>query len=136
LHKPPVLLYKNSDMVYGIGIDIVKVARIKEVSEKWGDRFLKRVFTKDELAYCFRKISPYLSLAVRFAAKEAFIKAISSEVSVSFTDIEVTNTGSGQPVLRLNEKLEAFLRTKGIIKTHLSLSHEHEYGVACVVLET
>jgi len=127
---------KNSDMVYGIGIDIVKVARIREVSEKWGDRFLERVFTRDELAYCFRKHSPYLSLAVRFAAKEAFIKAISSEVSVSFTDIEVTNTGSGKPVLKLNEKLEAFFKTKGIIKTHLSLSHEHEYGVACVVLET
>jgi len=127
---------KNSDMVYGIGIDIVKVARIKEVSEKWGDRFLKRIFTRDELAYCFRKYTPYLSLAVRFAAKEAFIKAISSGVSVAFIDIEVTNTGSGKPVLKLNEKLEAFLKTKGIIKTHLSLSHEHEYGVACVVLET
>lgn len=127
---------KNSDMVHGIGIDIVKVARIKEISEKWGDRFLERVFTGDELAYCFRKHSPYLSLAVRFAAKEAFIKAISSEVPVSFTDIEVANLGSGKPVLKLNAKLEYFLKNKGIIKTHLSLSHEHDYGVACVVLET
>lgn len=122
-------------MIYGIGIDLVKIQRMKEVVEKWGQRFLERVFTKGEIAYCYEKKEPYLSLAVRFAAKEALIKAIGSAVPVSLTDIEVMNVETGKPLLKINGKLEEFFQEKSIIHVHLSLSHEHEYGVACVVLE-
>ena len=122
-------------MIYGVGIDLVKIARMIQVVEKWGQRFLERVFTKGEVAYCYEKKEPYLSLAVRFAAKEALIKAIGSAVPVSLTDIEVMNIERGKPLLKITGKLEDFFDKKSIRKIHLSLSHEHEYGIACVVLE-
>jgi holo-[acyl-carrier protein] synthase len=122
-------------MIYGIGIDIVKIARIKEVVEKRGQRFLSRVFSENELSYCYGKKNPYLSLAVRFAAKEAFIKAIGSVIPVALTDIEVITIDNGKPLLQVNTKLQGFCKTNNIKTMHLSLSHEHEYGVACVVLE-
>jgi holo-[acyl-carrier protein] synthase len=122
-------------MVYGIGIDIVRTARIKEVVEKWGKRFIERVYTKNEIVYCYQKHSPYLSLAVRFAAKEAFIKAMGSEITMSLKEIEVINMESGKPVIKLNVKLEHYLTNKLISNIHLSMSHEHDYAVACVVLE-
>jgi len=122
-------------MIYGIGIDIVKIERMKNVVKKWGQRFLKRVFTKNEISYCYNKKEPYLSLAVRFAAKEAFVKALGSEVPVSLTDIEVMNTNSGKPLIKVSGKLKEIFNEKSIKKAHLSLSHEHDYGIACVVLE-
>ena len=122
-------------MIYGIGIDIVKIERMKEVVEKWGNKFLGKVFTQNEISYCYKKRTPYLSLSVRFAAKEALIKAIGSEMPVSLTDIEVTNADTGKPILRMSNKLQDFFASKQIKSTHLSLSHEHDYGVACVILE-
>jgi holo-[acyl-carrier protein] synthase len=122
-------------MIYGVGIDLVKIERIKNVVEKWGKRFLDRVFTEEEISYCYEKKEPYLSLAVRFAAKEALVKAIGSAIPVSLTDIEVINMDTGKPFLKVNGRLEEFFKEKLIRKVHLSLSHEHEYGVACVVLE-
>jgi holo-[acyl-carrier protein] synthase len=122
-------------MIYGVGIDLVKIERMKDVVEKWGKRFLERVFTEGEISYCYEKKEPYLSLAVRFAAKEALVKAIGSAIPVSLTDIEVINVDTGKPFLKVNGRLEDFFREKLIKKAHLSLSHEHEYGVACVVLE-
>ena len=131
------LISKNAftSMIYGPGIDIVKIARMKEISEKWGDKFLRRVFTDSEIFYCYQKKNPYGSLAVRFAAKEALIKAIGSEIPVSFTEMEITNSSKGKPALKISGKLEKFFKNKSIIKIHLSLSHEDEYGIACVVLE-
>jgi holo-[acyl-carrier protein] synthase len=122
-------------MIYGIGIDIIRTDRMKEIIDKWGQKFLARVFTENEISYCYQKRTPYLSLAVRFAAKEAFIKAIGSKVPVSLTDIEVVNIDSGEPLLLLSNRLEYFIKTNLIKKAHLSISHEHEYGVACVILE-
>ena len=122
-------------MIYGIGIDIIKIERMRTVVEKWGQRFLKRVFTKSEISYCYEKKEPYLSLAVRFAAKEALVKAVGSDAPVSLTDIEVMNMDSGKPLIKVNGKLKDFFSVKSIKNAHLSLSHEHDYGVACVVLE-
>lgn len=122
-------------MIYGVGIDLVKIDRMKEIVEKWGQRFLERVFTAGEISYCYEKKNPYLSLSVRFAAKEALIKALGSAGSVSLTDIEVINVDTGKPFLRINGRIKDFFKEKSISKAHLSLSHEHEYGVACVVLE-
>jgi len=129
------LRYKSSHMVYGIGIDIVRTGRIKEVIEKWGKRFLERVYTENEISYCYKKRSPYLSLAVRFAAKEAFIKAMGSEIIVSLNEIEVMNLASGKPVIKHNVKLDDYLSNNMISNVHLSMSHEHDYVVACVILE-
>lgn len=122
-------------MIYGIGIDLVRIERMKDVVERWGKKFLERVFTEAEISYCYEKKNPYLSLAVRFAAKEALIKAIGSEIAVSLTDIEIANSANGKPVLKAGGKLEKFFQEKDIKQAALSLSHEKDYGVACVVLE-
>jgi holo-[acyl-carrier protein] synthase len=122
-------------MIYGVGIDIVKIDRMKAAVERWGKRFLGRIFTENEIAYCYGKGEPYLSLSVRFAAKEALIKAIGSEIPVSLRDIEVMHSPGGRPVLRVGERLNLFLESKAIRRMHLSLSHEREFGVACVVVE-
>ena len=123
-------------MIYGIGIDLVKIERMKAVADKWGKKFFERVFTEKEISYCYERKEPYLSLAVRFAAKEALIKSIGSEVFVPLTDIEIVNFKNGKPVIEAKGKLEEFFKAKSIKHCHLSLSHEKEFGIACVVLES
>ncbi|MDH4027781.1 MAG: holo-ACP synthase [Nitrospirota bacterium] len=122
-------------MIYGIGIDIVKIERMKDADKKWGKRFFEKFLTEKELAYCFKKSVPYPSIAVRFAAKEAVIKAIGSEITVNMKDIEIVNDKRGKPLIKVNGKLEAFCGKKKIKHCHLSLSHEKEFGIAYVVLE-
>ncbi len=122
-------------MIYGIGIDLVKIDRMKAVVDKWDKKFLERVFTEDEIAYCYEHKNPYLSLAVRFAAKEALIKAISSEVMVPLTEIEIMRYENGKPCIKVKGRLKEFFKEKLIRHCHLSLSHEREYGIACVILE-
>lgn len=121
-------------MIYGVGIDLVRIDRVRQVAERWGQRFLEKVFTESEIAYCYQKKNPYLSLAVRFAAKEALIKAIGAQVPVSYRDVEVVNYGSGKPDLKVSDALKEFFAKNGIRDAVISLSHEKEFGVACVVL--
>jgi len=122
-------------MIYGTGIDIVKIERIERAVSRWGDGFLRRVFTESEIEYCYRKKVPFLSLAVRFAAKEALVKAIASEISVSLKDIEVVTSENGKPFFRVYGDLKDFFEKRKIKGVHLSLSHEKEFGVASVILE-
>ncbi len=121
-------------MIYGIGIDIVKVERIREVVNRWGDRFLNKVYTENEISYCYEKRNPFSSLAVRFAAKEAMIKAIGLRIS-AFTDMEILNGPHGKPFLKTSGKLEGFFRGNFLRPPHVSLSHEKDYGIACVLIE-
>jgi holo-[acyl-carrier protein] synthase len=112
-------------MTSGLGIDIVEVKRIKGLCERFGDRFLKRVFAQNEIAYCFSHKDPYPHLAARFAAKEAFVKA-SGLVEFSFREISVDKNGDS-PVLSLKGvKREDFL---------ISLSHTRDYAVAVVIMK-
>ncbi len=122
-------------MIYGVGIDIVKTQRMKEAMERWGERFLGRVFTESELAYSRARKQPHLSLSVRFAAKEALIKALGKGTPVRLTDIEVKSHESGRPSISVKGDLGAFFARESISCAHVSLSHEQDYGVACVVLE-
>lgn len=122
-------------MIYGIGIDIIKIARMKEAVDRWGEKFLKKVFTEKEIAYCYEKKEPWLSLSVRFAAKEALIKAIGGTSPIPLTDVEVINNENGKPAIKANGRLEKFFMDHSIENTHLSLSHERDYGIACVILE-
>lgn len=122
-------------MIYGIGIDIVKIERMKEAHEKWGLRFFEKFLTEQEVSYCFEKKDPYLSASVRFAAKEALVKAIGSEIFVNLKDVEIVSSESGRPWIKVHGELQRFFAEKGINRCHLSLSHEKEFGVACVVLE-
>lgn len=114
-------------MIKATGIDIVRIERIKEATEKWGERFLRRIFTDDELSYCLQKNPPYDSLAARFAAKEAFLKAINKRLSLR--SIEIKNEPSGRPYLNIKEDLPDNLRF------HLSLSHDSQYAIAIVIVE-
>jgi holo-[acyl-carrier protein] synthase len=122
-------------MIYGIGIDLVKIERMKEAHEKWGMKFFEKFLTEDEIAYCFERQEPYLSASVRFAAKEALVKAIGSEIFVNLKDVEIMNDEKGKPSIKVHGKLEKFFKGKEIKKCHLSLSHEKEFGIASVVLE-
>ena len=122
-------------MIYGIGIDIVKVKRLEDAYEKWGRKFFEKILTENEIAYSFKKKNSFPSLAVRFAAKEALIKAVGAEISINMKDIEILNDDMGKPSLKVKNNLSEFFREKQIVHSHLSLSHEKEYAVACVVLE-
>jgi len=122
-------------MIHGIGIDIVKTSRIRAAVERWGQRFLERVFTAEEISYAYKKNDPFLSLSVRFAAKEAFIKATPKGQSISLTDIQISNQDNGRPMLNLQGKAKKALGQMDISNIHVSLSHEKDYGVACVVIE-
>jgi holo-[acyl-carrier protein] synthase len=123
-------------MVVGIGIDLVKSDRIKEVAQKWGKRFLTRVFTALEQDYCFSKKQPYLHLAGRFAIKEAVFKAIGTGWSggVKWTDIEVYNEPTGQPRVRVYGKVKTWMDSHGVTAIQASISHDTEYSVGQVVL--
>lgn len=125
-------------MIIGIGIDIIEVDRIRENIEKFGNRFLERVFTQNEMQYCDSKnVQKYQSYAGRFAAKEAVFKAISSQLSnkyaIQWTDIEVLNQESGIPVVYLHGKLEE-LFGKGFTIS-VSISHIDKTAVANCICE-
>lgn len=114
-------------MVLGIGIDIIDVARIRNLAEK-NPRFLKRIFTAKEVAYCSKKKNCHQHLAARFAAKEAFFKALGKRIK--WTDVELSNLPSGKPQLKIKNK-ERF----PFSEVHTSISHLAEYAAAMVVLE-
>ena len=114
-------------MVKGIGIDIIEVHRIKKLAEK-NSRFLERIFTSQEISYCQEKRNKYQHLAARFAAKEAFFKAIGRRIN--WKDIELTNLPSGKPCLKIKSK-EKF----SFEEAHVSISHLTEYAVAAVILD-
>jgi holo-[acyl-carrier protein] synthase len=124
-------------MIYGIGVDLVEVGRIEKVIHKWGDRFVNRVFTPDELEFCSHRASPPHAFALRFAAKEAFSKALGLGMrkGLKWREIEVFNEPGGKPGVRLHGKSYQICRRGDITGIHLSLSDEGKYGVAMVVLE-
>jgi len=123
--------------IVGIGNDIVKVSRIETLVKRYDQRFLKRVFTAKETQYAFDKARPALHLAARFAAKEAFLKALGSGLrkGLNWCDIEVVNNQFGQPRLQLYNYAKQECHEKRNAGTWLSLAHEQEFAIAFVVLE-
>ena len=124
-------------MIYGIGVDLVKIKRMEDVISRWGDRFIGRVFTPDEAEVCKARAFPASAFSLRFAAKEAFSKAVGLGMigGIAWKDIEVFHQPGGKPCLRLHGRSSEFCREKRIVGLHLSLSDDSEYGVAMVVLE-
>ncbi|MCL0053903.1 holo-ACP synthase [Dehalococcoidia bacterium] len=115
------------------GVDIIEIPRIKRVLDRYGQRFLNRVFTPDEIAYC-RGRAP--NLAGRFAAKEAAMKALGTGVrGVSWKDIEVIRADSGAPSLRLHGRAEKRAERLQMSEMSLSISHSREYAVAFVMAQ-
>ena len=123
--------------IVGIGSDIVKVSRIEKLVERYDQRFLQRVFTVAETAYASNKARPALHLAARFAAKEAFVKALGSGLreGLNWRDIEVINNQLGQPQFKLHSYAQEACHERLNATTWLSLAHEQEFALAFVVLE-
>ncbi|HUH64334.1 MAG TPA: holo-ACP synthase [Terracidiphilus sp.] len=124
-------------MIVGSGIDIIEVSRIEKVVERYGARFLDRVYTAAEQAYCLGKRNGAESLAARFAAKEAAAKALGTGISqgVSWSEIEVIRDPRGKPGLRLHGRAGEFAARLGVANVALSLTHTGQLAVASVVLE-
>ena len=123
--------------VRGIGIDVVKVDRIRDSLERFGHRMEARLFTDGELEYCRRHKDPLPHLAARFAAKEAASKALGTGISggVGLKQIEVLQPGGHVPTLLFHGVALARYEAMGCSASHLSLSHDGGLAVACVVLE-
>ncbi|MCG8516239.1 MAG: holo-ACP synthase [Halanaerobiales bacterium] len=123
-------------MIKGLGIDLVKIERFKNIIERWGNKFLERVFTPAELDYCRDSINYPERLAARFAAKEAAFKMLEGTArGVGWHDFEVNNTAKGRPQLFLRGKAARLAEEKGIVFIHLSLSHERDFAIAQVIGE-
>lgn len=124
-------------MIFGIGTDIVEYARIKAMWVRYGERCAERVLSERELPELATYADPARFLAKRFAAKEAFAKAVGSGMRhpVSFQRISVTHDGLGKPELQFDEMLRTYLARLGVNGHHLSISDERGMIVAFVVLE-
>lgn len=124
-------------MIVGTGVDITEVPRIREALERFGDRFLRRVFTPDEVRYCMGKPNAAERLAARFAAKEAGMKAIGTGLrhGITWHDVEVVRLPGQRPSLRFSGRAAEFAGRLGCKRTHLSLSHTKEHAIAFVILE-
>jgi holo-[acyl-carrier protein] synthase len=115
------------------GVDIIEISRVGRVAERYGQRFLERVYTPGEIDYC-RGRAP--NLAARFAAKEATMKALGTGVrGVGWKDIEVVRQESGAPSIQLHGRAKARAHRLKVLEISLSLSHSREYAVAFVVIQ-
>ena len=124
-------------MIYGIGIDVVEPQRIERLRDKYGERFARRVLTPLEWPGYLRTARPVLFLANRFAAKEAFSKAMGTgfRYPVTLQCISVVQNAAGKPSLEFHLNLERFVRCRGIVRHHLTISDERALACACVVIE-
>ena len=123
-------------MIYGIGIDLIEVERIRKQLER-SDRFINRIFTPDEIVYCESKKNRAQNFAARFAAKEAFFKALGTgwRGGLAFNPVEVVNDSLGKPEIRLHGKAEKLIAEKNITNICVSLTHLKDFASAIVTLE-
>ena len=122
-------------MICGVGTDIAEIVRMREAVDKWGRKFLKRIFSDKEIAYCYSKRDPFPHLSARFAAKEATVKALSCIIRdrhIYIGDVEVLNESSGRPYIVLGEEIQGMV---GKLILHLTISHERNYALATVIAE-
>jgi len=124
-------------MIYGIGIDLVEPQRIERLRDKYGERFARRVLTPLEWPGYLRTARPVLFLANRFAAKEAFSKAMGTgfRYPVTLQCISVVQNAAGKPSLEFHPNLERLIKSRGIVRHHLTISDERALACACVVIE-
>ena len=125
-------------MIFGIGTDIVRVARMQQDLDRYGERFAERILTANELQEFHRNTGKANFLARRFAAKEAAVKALGTGFSngVLLHDIEVAHDAQGKPLLQFHGRARELLQEKSIVVAHISLADEQDHAVAFVTLET
>ncbi len=124
-------------VITGTGIDLVEIPRIQHAIERYGQRFLNRVYLGGEQSYCLRKRNSGESFAARFAAKEAAAKALGTGISygVSWLEFEVVREPSGRPTLRFYGRAAEIAARQGVARAHVSLTHTSDLALASVVLE-
>jgi holo-[acyl-carrier protein] synthase len=124
-------------MIYGIGTDIVEIGRFQRFIDEGNTPLLQRIFTAREIEVCNARKGAAACHAARFAAKEAFLKALGTGLrnGLSWHDMEVVSDELGKPGLVLSGKAGDMFREKGLAATHLSLSHDGGHAIAMVVLE-
>jgi holo-[acyl-carrier protein] synthase len=123
--------------VLGIGVDIVENARIQHSLDRFGERFLHRVFTEGEITYCQSMKFPARHLAARFAAKEAVSKAFGTGIgkAMGWKDIDVQKKSSGEPFVVLAGSARSLAENRGVASVWISLSHTEHYAAATIVIE-
>ena len=126
----------NPSHILGTGIDLVENARIATSIEKFGDRFLHRIFTANEIAYCGAKPNPVPHYAARFAAKEAVSKCFGTGIGkqLGWLDMEVTNDEAGAPHLILHGDGKALAERRGVRQIFVSLTHTEAYAAASATI--
>ena len=124
-------------MIYGVGTDVVEIDRIEKALERWGERFAERILCAPELSRFRSHKQPVSYLAKRFAAKEAFTKALGTGIKApaNWHGVWVTNQASGRPELEFSTQLRVLLSERGISRAHVSLTDERGVAVATVILE-
>lgn len=122
--------------IAGIGVDLVNIPRMRETIGRWQERFLQRVFTEQEIAYCRTRRDPVPHFAARFAAKEAGLKALGTglRLGVSWRELEVRRARGQAPELVLHGRSRELGQSRGGSRMLLALSHEGEYALAQAVL--
>ncbi|OGA47409.1 MAG: holo-ACP synthase [Betaproteobacteria bacterium RIFCSPLOWO2_12_FULL_62_13] len=125
-------------MIYGIGIDVIEPRRVARLVDKYGERFARRVLTPFEWPAYLRTVRPVLFIANRYAAKEAFSKAMGTgfRYPVTLQCISVMQNRAGKPGLAFHPDLEKLVKDRGIVGHHVTMSDEASLACACVVLET
>jgi holo-[acyl-carrier protein] synthase len=124
-------------VIVGTGVDLAEVPRIRASIERYGEKFIRRIYTSAEIAYVERKANKFERYAARFAAKEAGMKAIGTgwRRGVRWQDFEVANLPSGKPTLLLHGVAARFAEKLGVKNISLSITHTAELGMAHVILE-
>ncbi len=124
-------------MIYGVGTDVVEIGRIEKALGRFGERFARRILCDPELKRFQGHRQPAAYLAKRFAAKEAFTKALGTGIKApaNWHGVWVRNLASGKPVLEFSQPLKQLLEERGVSKAHLSLADERGVAVATVILE-
>lgn len=123
-------------MINGTGVDIIDIPRIKKMVDK-DNPFIEKLFTETETRYCESKFRKEIHYAARFAAKEAFFKALGTgwRGGMKWTDISIENDSLGKPGITLQGKTLEYFKEKNLERIHLSISHTKEYAVAFVIIE-
>jgi holo-[acyl-carrier protein] synthase len=122
-------------VILGLGMDLCEVDRIQRLLDRDRTRFVRRVFLKGESAYCDARRRPAMHYAARFAAKEAFMKAVGTGWRLGWWQVEVVRGASGKPELAVSGRARLVLAGRGVRRIHLSLTHTGQTAAATVVLE-
>jgi len=123
-------------VIIGHGIDLVEVPRIHRLRDRYGDRFLRRCFTEQEISDCQTRARPDRHFAVRYAAKEAYVKALGTGFvdGIRLCDIEVSTDKLGKPTIKIHGEVQGLTSKMRVSGSVLSLTHDGRYGAASVIL--